>query len=68
MQVLPEAISSRSVGISATVRRPSAKCIGEDTGSPIDYSYTSPFEFNGRLDKVTVKLKPETGAGGRALH
>jgi arylsulfatase len=31
--------------------------IGEDTGSPVDFSYTPPFEFTGKLGKVTVELK-----------
>jgi arylsulfatase len=30
--------------------------IGEDTGSPIDFSYTPPFKFSGKLDRVTVNL------------
>jgi hypothetical protein len=31
--------------------------IGEDTGSPIDFSYTPPFKFAGELRRVTVELK-----------
>jgi Sulfatase len=31
--------------------------IGEDTGSPVDFSYAPPFEFTGKLGKVTVELK-----------
>ena len=31
---------------------------GLDSGSPIDFSYTPPFKFNGKLGKVTVELKP----------
>jgi arylsulfatase len=31
--------------------------IGEDSGSPIDFSYTPPFRFTGKLHKVTVELK-----------
>jgi arylsulfatase len=31
--------------------------IGEDTGSPIDFSYKPPFRFNGKLGRVTVELK-----------
>jgi hypothetical protein len=42
--------------------------IGEDTGSPIDFSYAPPFKFTGKLGKVTVELKPEGGTGGRALQ
>jgi len=32
--------------------------IGEDSGSPVDYTYTPPYKFNGRLNRVTVELKP----------
>ena len=40
--------------------------IGEDTGSPIDFSYTPPFRFTGKLGKVTVELKGDGGTvGGR---
>ena len=31
--------------------------IGEDSGSPIDFSYTPPFKFAGRLRRVTVELE-----------
>jgi len=31
--------------------------IGEDSGSPVDDSYTPPFRFNGEIKKVTVDLK-----------
>jgi hypothetical protein len=31
--------------------------IGEDTGTPVDFSYTPPFKFNGKLGRVTVELK-----------
>ena len=31
--------------------------IGEDTGSPIEFSYTPPFKFTGKLGRVTVELK-----------
>jgi arylsulfatase len=31
--------------------------IGEDTGSPVDESYTPPFRFNGKIEQVTVELK-----------
>jgi arylsulfatase len=34
--------------------------IGEDSGSPVDFSYTPPFRFTGELFKVTIDLKPET--------
>jgi hypothetical protein len=32
--------------------------IGEDSGSPVDFTYTPPYKFNGKLNKVTVELKP----------
>jgi len=41
--------------------------IGEDTGSPIDFSYTPPFRFTGKLNKVTVELKPESGGASVAV-
>ena len=31
--------------------------IGEDNGSPIDFSYTPPFKFSGKLGRVTVEVK-----------
>src|SRR5882762_5954376 len=31
--------------------------IGEDSGSPVDFDYTPPFKFNGKIQKVTVELK-----------
>jgi arylsulfatase A-like enzyme len=31
--------------------------IGEDSGSPVDFDYTPPFKFNGKIDKVTLELK-----------
>jgi arylsulfatase A-like enzyme len=31
--------------------------IGEDSGSPVDFTYTPPFQFTGQLHKVTVELK-----------
>jgi hypothetical protein len=42
--------------------------IGEDAGSPIDFSYAPPFNFTGKLGRVTIELKPDAGAGGRALQ
>jgi hypothetical protein len=32
--------------------------IGQDSGSPVDFTYTPPFKFIGKLDKVTVELRP----------
>jgi hypothetical protein len=31
--------------------------IGKDLVSPVSNFYTSPFQFNGKLDKVTIDLK-----------
>ena len=31
--------------------------IGEDTGSPVDATYTPPFKFTGKIDKVTIDLR-----------
>jgi arylsulfatase len=31
--------------------------VGEDTGTPVDFSYTPPFTFTGKLGRVTVELK-----------
>jgi arylsulfatase len=31
--------------------------IGQDSGSPVDFSYVPPFVFTGQLHKVTVELK-----------
>jgi arylsulfatase len=31
--------------------------IGEDVGSPVDFTYKLPFKFTGKIEKVTVELK-----------
>ena len=31
--------------------------IGEDNGSPVDFTYKPPFKFAGKIEKVTVELK-----------
>jgi arylsulfatase len=31
--------------------------VGEDTGSPVDDSYTPPYRYNGKIKQVTVDLK-----------
>jgi arylsulfatase len=31
--------------------------IGEDVGSPIDFTYKLPFKFTGKIEKVTYELK-----------
>jgi arylsulfatase A-like enzyme len=33
--------------------------IGMDVGSPVDFTYKLPFAFTGKIDNVTVDLKPE---------
>lgn len=33
--------------------------IGMDVGSPIDFTYPLPFAFAGKIDKVTIEIKPE---------
>jgi arylsulfatase A-like enzyme len=33
--------------------------IGRDSGSPVDFTYTPPFAFTGRIGKVTVEIRPE---------
>ena len=33
--------------------------IGMDIGSPIDFTYALPFAFTGKIEKVTVELKPD---------
>jgi arylsulfatase len=33
--------------------------IGMDIGSPIDFTYELPFAFTGKIEKVTVELKPD---------
>lgn len=32
--------------------------IGQDDGSPVDDAYAAPFPFSGKLDRLTVDLKP----------
>jgi len=32
--------------------------IGLDSGSPVDWTYQLPFKFTGKIDKVTVEIKP----------
>jgi len=31
--------------------------IGEDVGSPVDFTYQPPFKFTGKIEKVTFELK-----------
>jgi arylsulfatase len=32
--------------------------LGEDTGTPVNLSYDVPFKFTGKIDKVTIDLRP----------
>jgi hypothetical protein len=36
--------------------------VGEDTGTPVNLSYDVPFKFMGKIDKVSVDLKPMNAA------
>jgi arylsulfatase len=40
--------------------------VGEDTGTPVSEDYRVPFKFNGKIDRVTLKLVPQ--AEGRAVE
>jgi len=31
--------------------------VGEDVGSPVDFTYKPPFRFTGTIDKITIDLK-----------
>jgi arylsulfatase len=31
--------------------------VGEDVGSPVDFTYKPPFKFTGTIDKVAIDLK-----------
>ena len=35
-----------------------------DVGSPIDFTYKLPFAFTGRIEQVTVELKPDERSVG----
>ena len=35
--------------------------IGEDTGTPVNLKYDVPFKFTGKIEKVTIDLKPVPG-------
>jgi arylsulfatase len=36
--------------------------VGEDTGTPVNLSYDVPFKFTGKIEKVTIDLKPMEAA------
>jgi arylsulfatase len=40
--------------------------IGMDNGSPVDFTYKMPFAFTGKIEKVTIELKPEVAKAPRA--
>jgi arylsulfatase len=45
--------------------------IGEDTRTGVamvEHRYDPPFKFTGKINKLTVELKPEAAVGGRALQ
>jgi arylsulfatase len=35
--------------------------VGADTGTPVNLNYDVPFKFTGKIDKVTIDLKPKPG-------
>jgi hypothetical protein len=40
--------------------------VGEDSGSPVDFSYKPPFKFTGTLERLMVELKSsDTGTVAR---
>jgi len=43
--------------IPATISIGEGMDIGEDAGSPVDFTYKLPFKFTGRIEKVTFDLK-----------
>jgi hypothetical protein len=43
--------------IPATVSIQEGFDVGEDVGSPVDFTYKPPFRFTGTIDKVTIDLK-----------
>jgi arylsulfatase len=43
--------------IPATISIQEGLDIGEDVGSPVDFTYKLPFRFTGKIEKVTVELK-----------
>jgi arylsulfatase len=57
-------IAKRSIQRTAPIRYSldEGRLVGEHTGTPVNLSYDAPFKFTGKLDKVTIDLKP-TEAG-----
>jgi arylsulfatase len=43
--------------IPATISIGEGFDVGEDVGSPVDFTYKPPFKFTGTIDKVTIELK-----------
>jgi arylsulfatase len=57
-------VNGRNVGSGKIARTPPNTLsigegldVGEDVGSPVDFTYKPPFRFTGRIEKVTVDLK-----------
>jgi hypothetical protein len=42
--------------------------VGEDTGTPVNLDYEVPFKFTGKLDTVTIDLKPQDKASAAASN
>jgi hypothetical protein len=43
--------------IPATISIGEGFDVGEDVGSPVDFTNKPPFKFTGTIDKVTIELK-----------
>ena len=43
--------------IPATISIQEGMDVGEDVGSPVDFTYRPPFAFTGTIDKVTFDLR-----------
>jgi hypothetical protein len=43
--------------IPATIGIGEGMGIGQDVGSPVDFTYTPPFAFTGTIEKVTFEVK-----------
>jgi hypothetical protein len=52
---LAEARAEKTAGFKYSLYE--GQDIGEDSGSPVDFDYTPPFRFTGKIEKVTLDLK-----------
>jgi Sulfatase len=52
---LAEARAEKTAGFKYSLYE--GQDIGEDSGSPVDFDYTPPFRFSGKIEKVTLDLK-----------